>query len=706
MRLWRWVEMRLKKMSQDQRELERRTLLFPGFFAFFVSGLITAALWFPPVGLVSYTLVGATILMGTSSTLLVTTKVSATNIAVFSLLPCVYVVMLFDWYSASVLNARQWTVSVIILDIFLTLRVREIWNLLVISTMLLWLVIERSESAFRFGLYDEGMKDAVEPGTIIGVCDCSNPPCSVTWYTPMTACIIFIIVFLLDYHFTRGFCRSMDEQLRVLETVISVSALVATRLAEYDVDAAESAVCSDRGQELPPGLLEPFQKLLANLRNYKRYLPQSCLPEGGQEEEISMESSLRSRVGIKGAMSAAGHDSPQWKSAIMVADNLSDASSVNSGIRRVESEIGGMPGKFARMGTMQSLEDSARMSDGGAPDHPSPGHATLGRSSRVEIESFGPGRLGSLKSDKKMVTLLCINHVGFLAAARTSGTSEIGAWMSEELTLFLAAVAEGRGIVDLVGGDHRWAVFNGSRSCVQHASMACICAVRFADLVGSNPFLADHPLARSVTMALTSGPVVCGHFGNQTLMRFMVMGSVWNHASILDRLAAHWRTQTVVDEMTFADAGHLFLASLRAAVVFPKRSKIPRRLWCLQGKKDVVEGQEWMYAMEHHTDPWANYNRAASAWIFGDTDDPRAADIEVDDNCLPTVRKEILALQARISSGEGGAFILKEVGILPFRPDQDDDLECVLQNISEPVRKHSYVGSRVSSLSPRLSLPM
>eukprot|EP00756_Hemistasia_phaeocysticola_P025876 Hpha_TRINITY_DN16030_c1_g5::TRINITY_DN16030_c1_g5_i1::g.120790::m.120790 len=81
--------------------------------------------------------------------------------------------VLSDAYNSSALRQRTWSLIVCFLDLALVLdRTRAIP--VMISVTLVWLFIINTESAFRFGLYDEISSAKPE------VCDCAEPPCGVT----------------------------------------------------------------------------------------------------------------------------------------------------------------------------------------------------------------------------------------------------------------------------------------------------------------------------------------------------------------------------------------------------------------------------------------------------------------------------------------------------------------------------------------------
>eukprot|EP00756_Hemistasia_phaeocysticola_P011672 Hpha_TRINITY_DN15136_c3_g2::TRINITY_DN15136_c3_g2_i1::g.129002::m.129002 len=117
-------------------------------------------------------------------------------------------------------------------------------------------------------------------------------------------------------------------------------------------------------------------------------------------------------------------------------------------------------------------------------------------------------------------------------------------WMETDIEQWCTAVADTRGVVDMVGGDRRYASFNARRQCVGHAS-AAVEALSSRGKFG---------LAKGWTGCVVSGPAVCGSFGCASTMRFMVLGGVAASLHPFERLASRWGTKMLADVDAYSSA--------------------------------------------------------------------------------------------------------------------------------------------------------
>eukprot|EP00756_Hemistasia_phaeocysticola_P022247 Hpha_TRINITY_DN15821_c4_g13::TRINITY_DN15821_c4_g13_i1::g.188637::m.188637 len=185
--------------------------------------------------------------------------------------------LVIDWFAAATVRDRVWPVIVLVLDtslIYDTPRVTPY----VLGMTFLWLICERNESVFRFGLYD-----LFQTEDSVVICDCATPPCALTFQAPTTGAMYWMIL-VGDFYLTRGFSIGMRRELRRVQASIKVAEDIAYALAIYDVDAAETAITAR--EDFPEELAQSFQQLLSNLRVYKDYLPELLFSrlEGGHSE--------------------------------------------------------------------------------------------------------------------------------------------------------------------------------------------------------------------------------------------------------------------------------------------------------------------------------------------------------------------------------------------------------------------------------------
>eukprot|EP00756_Hemistasia_phaeocysticola_P024847 Hpha_TRINITY_DN15974_c9_g1::TRINITY_DN15974_c9_g1_i1::g.71206::m.71206 len=360
--------------------------------------------------------------------------------------------LLNDLEAAAMGSSRKWSFVVIVLDAFLVFNVPRMSGP-VIAVTLFYLFIERVEAGSRFGLYN-----AVSTGTY-EICDCSDPPCAQGIFgTLVSGFTVVWIVLLVDFSLTRGFATNLRCQLRRVKAAVEVAAEVTAALARYDVDTAEEAIT--KGKDLPDELAVSFEELLRNLRSYKAYLPHSCLV--AQEESPGQENSSRCpspyQDGVGGlllmeSVSSDGRDSS------MCASDLSKTSE-----RRTSSHV--------------SLQST--------------------------LQKAAPRRL--------RVSLAAGNVVGYLSSQGDLAGASNSGWIEADVERWCAVVSQSRGVVDLIGGDRRYASFNARQVCGGHASAA----IGVLSSRGNGNW----------SGCVVSGQAVCGDFGSASVLRFMVLGGV------------------------------------------------------------------------------------------------------------------------------------------------------------------------------------
>eukprot|EP00659_Diplonema_papillatum_P016450 gene16450-25214_t len=131
---------------------------------------------------------------------------------------CVTVVC-YDLKSASEINSRDWPLFILVLDLLLVLDVGDRITFLFLAVPIFWFTLTSLENVARFGLYDlpavlktAGEREALfcQPGA--GKCDAM--PCPVSGGTGLNSFAGPLIVFLLDFYFTRGFAWNVNQAAR------------------------------------------------------------------------------------------------------------------------------------------------------------------------------------------------------------------------------------------------------------------------------------------------------------------------------------------------------------------------------------------------------------------------------------------------------------------------------------------------------------
>ncbi|KAJ9461012.1 Adenylate cyclase 1 [Diplonema papillatum] len=184
------------------------------------------------------------------------------------------VVLAIDFIGASSLQFRTWPVLVILVDILLVCQVQPRATVTAAGVGVLWLFCIEVEMTARFGWFDM-------PGTPgydarVAFCSCEDPPCRKEVIDAFLQFSITALVFIGDFLFTRSFATQLLEKQESLRQGIAAAGDISTLLAAFDLNGADRAL-SEHERKVPGDLHRVLDQLLANLRLYEPYLPQSCL---------------------------------------------------------------------------------------------------------------------------------------------------------------------------------------------------------------------------------------------------------------------------------------------------------------------------------------------------------------------------------------------------------------------------------------------
>ena len=201
---------------------------------------------------------------------------------------------------------RSWPLLIVGVDVLFLLRVGGKFKVLCVVGVILWLFLIELEAIVRFGLYDVPQSIPRERRWEMS-CGCADPPCAVSPLGGVAAFGMQVLVFLLDFLLTQQFAWKMyDEHDRVV-AVIGMSNEIALCLSRMDLDAADAQLGA--AEAFPRELHLSFSNIIANLRLFRSYLPQSLLDEAKHEQHRPSEptlhaSSLSPPPGVKSGTAA------------------------------------------------------------------------------------------------------------------------------------------------------------------------------------------------------------------------------------------------------------------------------------------------------------------------------------------------------------------------------------------------------------------
>ena len=180
----------------------------------------------------------------------------------------------------------SWPLFVLIVDILLVCEAPMRASVGVVCWCCLYLVILGSESTFRFGIFDIEYQHYAQSYRRERF-DCEKLPCALSIMDSLADLVGQCSVFLLDFICTRGFAAAvLEEKSNILASVDAANA-IATSLSRFDLEQATSLL---EDADIPEGLRDALKQILCNLRSYRPYLPQSCIPalysSGSAEESV------------------------------------------------------------------------------------------------------------------------------------------------------------------------------------------------------------------------------------------------------------------------------------------------------------------------------------------------------------------------------------------------------------------------------------
>eukprot|EP00756_Hemistasia_phaeocysticola_P032332 Hpha_TRINITY_DN16402_c1_g1::TRINITY_DN16402_c1_g1_i1::g.160946::m.160946 len=458
-----------------------------------------------------------------------------------------------DYQHAVVLEARTWNFIVLMLDAALVYH-RPRFPPFAITITLSYIAVDATEQAVRIGWYD--LPNYSTPPA----CDCADPPCAAGVQSSGLYYMWTAMILVGDFILTRGFAHSLETQLRRVRASVEVAGSIAGALVRYNVDEAEDVI--DAGAELPEEMKKSFRQLVVNLRSYRPFLPHSVLVP--REEGTLPELILPNPEGAEGSMKR--HDLSMSTEPPAVdpdpnADSVGDAPQMKGPI--------GSPHFLPRKGS--------RLSGLGSSQSPSD-------ASSVDQREVSLLRL-KLMARKARASLACSNMTGYLAYHTDLSGAAHQEWMTHDVEGWCSAVSAAKGVVDLIGGDRRWASFNARSICGGHASAAV------SVLSGRN--------TGRCTGCVVTGQAVCGDFGGPSMLRFMSLGGVPCSLYPLERVAALWNVGVLGDCEAYHAACFSWNGILMGAVFYNKRSKGPVRLYKMTCRRGGEKGtsEEWMYTL-------------------------------------------------------------------------------------------------------------
>ncbi|KAJ9466571.1 hypothetical protein DIPPA_21054 [Diplonema papillatum] len=316
-----------------------------------------------------------------------------------------------DLDHAAAMMARSWPVLVLYTDAALVCKLPSRSSLCLVAMGVGWLVVTQVEAVYRYGLYDVSLTSSYSERR--ANCSCARPPCKIPPTEGLHALVIALVVFSVDFFITRSFAWGLTAEKEKMQTSIEAARDVSELLVRFQLAEAETLLrrCSSGDQsEIPGEFVAVLSGLLANLKRYEPFLPQSCFLYAGDGGSTAGPDSAASDDG-RGSLTQS---LPAWTA------KLSLRHSIDEYVRRTVSIAA-----LNVRGLHELLEPRATHRD----------------------------------AESKRV-------------ADNDAKNDIASLQKVFLSLIVIAASKTKGIVDFFMGDHVACSWNASRPCVSHRSMA------------------------------------------------------------------------------------------------------------------------------------------------------------------------------------------------------------------------------------------
>ncbi|KAJ9462541.1 Adenylate cyclase [Diplonema papillatum] len=248
---------------------------------------------------------------------------------------------------------------------------------------------------------------------------------------------------------------------------------------------------------------------------------------------------------------------------------------------------------------------------------------------------------------QRPISLLVSNTVDSEQLLKTSPSVYVEA-VDTHLSTIVSVVTRHRGMVDYFIADKTFSVFNSVVRCPSHSQSAVRAAF---ELESAFPVVMNYGIAASTAL--------CGVLGCASMKRFTTIGSAIRIAPHFERCGRALGKSIVVDSRTESDASafcHFRLVPLR---LFCRGHVLDDNLvkMLMYEAVSLIEENtttdEWMYSLQSITNPAADYNSLALAYLQHNFDEAGFNPPPVEkDSSDPLLNTLISTIKARIPPRE------------------------------------------------------
>ena len=184
-------------------------------------------------------------------------------------------------------------------------------------------------------------------------------------------------------------------------------------------------------------------------------------------------------------------------------------------------------------------------------------------SSDVVDEIVNNPSLLKLGGQEKRITALFTDIKGFSTLSEKITPEHLVQILNKYLTVMSNIVLDQKGTIDKYEGDAIMAFFGAPLDLPDHASRACLSAVRMKEAEArlNEELLANNetPSPIFTRIGINTGPMVVGNMGTDNKMNYTIMGNDVNLAARLEGVNKSYATWILVSESTWSETNGQFL---------------------------------------------------------------------------------------------------------------------------------------------------
>eukprot|EP01065_Artemidia_motanka_P043891 TRINITY_DN6166_c0_g2_i3.p1 TRINITY_DN6166_c0_g2~~TRINITY_DN6166_c0_g2_i3.p1 ORF type:complete len:694 (+),score=211.80 TRINITY_DN6166_c0_g2_i3:465-2546(+) len=482
-----------------------------------------------------------------------------------------------------------WPWMIIFMDAALVTSMPKWFELSLLVTAILWILIRSTEDCYRWGLYD--FPTAPERNDTLMLCPEEGGACAkeCTFWDFNSVMHRTVLVVALDFYITRDF---RDQA----KAAVDLAEDVAAAMVRFDLQSAQEQL--DGAARAPPRLKLAFELLLENLHRYRPFLPDALfeqdlsdlLPEKKGKKSKKRRARKQRDPNLNFQLSEAAETvsptvAPMCPPA--AAERASQASSRSSASRSVASSRQSSP-RGSSMASSASGSIASRSSRQSS-------HAAAG-GARAILQVM---QLGLTKKTVVMVGVALRPWDWVVQSSSQEVETAVAGWLE---TVWSSAKAAKATILGVRGQAATLVWGSMVRIAV---TPACIKAAACVDELLKNLATKRFPGQTRPHCGICVGGMQVGNVGSNDFREHALIGPLPSTVRALAHYAEYARVSTLCDKASAQNVENEYDVRHVDRWHFPaveehvsQGSSRPVDIFEIQAAKQAAETDEWMYQLE------------------------------------------------------------------------------------------------------------